>query len=59
MLFQLVNVYNPTEILTASITPINGAHIPKRGTVEMHRGNRVTLDAYVSNLIERGMYRMV
>lgn len=57
MLFQLVNVHNPHEILTASVTPLNGAYILKRGTVEVHRGTERSLTAYVDRLIGNGDYR--
>lgn len=55
----LVNVYNDREILTTHVTPLNGAHILKRGTVELHRGTERSLKAYIDRMVESGMYRRV
>ena len=43
------------EILEATVTPLNGAHIIRQGTVELHRGNAATARAYLENMLERGI----
>ena len=43
------------EILEACVTPINGAHVIRQGTKELHRGNEATARAYLENMLERGI----
>lgn len=40
------------QVLEVKVTPINGAHIVRRGTVELHRGNETTARRYLANMVD-------
>lgn len=44
------------QTLEATKTPINGAWIVRQGTVELHRGNETTAQAFLVNLADRQDY---